>query len=308
MPRHAVTVAAFHIGQYPVTNAEYACFLAAGGYEDERWWDTAAARDWRLGIGTVAGIYAGVKDSVARCRTNPAFMDELRESGQWNEEHYERGVRRVRMTEAELDAHLRELYPEQRYTEPAYWRDERFHNPSQPVVGVCWYEARAYCAWLSAQTGAALRLPTEVEWEAAARGTAARRYAYGDAFDPILGNTLETRLKRPNPVGVFVAGDTPEGMSDLMGNVTEWTSSNFGAVAGVAPEFSYPYAPNDGRENPDAPPSAARVVRGGSWLSVHPFARAACRYGSRSDARLDNQGFRLVVSSPSPEPLAAGAA
>ena len=308
IPRHAVTIAPFRIGQYPVTNGEYACFLAAGGYEDDRWWDTAAGRDWRLGIGTVADIHAGVRGWVAKCRANPVLMDELREIGQWDDEQYERGQRRLRMTEAELDAHLRELYPEQRYTEPRHWRDERFNNPSQPVVGVCWYEARAYCAWLSAQLGAALRLPTEAEWEAAARGTAARRYAWGDEFDPLLVNTLETRLKRTSPVGVFVTGDTPEGVSDLTGNVFAWTSSVFGKDEDV-PEFGYPYAPNDGRENADASASAARVVRGGSWDDDHLYARASFRDRDLPFYRYYLQGFRLVISSPnSPVPLAAGAA
>jgi len=309
IPRHAVTIAPFRIGQYPVTNAEYACFMAAGGYENERWWDTAAARDWRLGIGTVAGIHTGVKHWVARCKANPALMDELWKTGQWDDEKYERGQRRVRMTEAELDTHLHELYPEQRFTEPREWRDERFNNPSQPVVGVCWYEARAYCAWLSSQTGMALRLPTEVEWEAAARGTAARRYAYGDEFDPLMGNTLETRLKRTSPVGVFVTGDTPEGVSDLTGNAFAWTSSVFGKDEEDVPEFGYPYVPNDGRENLDAPPSAARVVRGGSWVDALPYARAAFRYWYHPFFRNTFIGFRLVISAPiSPDALASGAA
>ena len=91
-------------------------------------------------------------------------------------------------------AHLAELYPGGRLHGAALLAAiERFNNPAQPVVGVCWYEARAYCAWLAAQTGVAFRLPTEVEWEAAARGQAARRYAYGDAFDPLAGNTVETQ-------------------------------------------------------------------------------------------------------------------
>ena len=64
------------------------------------------------------------------------------------------------MTEAELGRHLLETYPERRLAEPRFWRDERFNAPSQPVVGICWYEARAYCAWLSAACGEAFDLPT----------------------------------------------------------------------------------------------------------------------------------------------------
>jgi formylglycine-generating enzyme required for sulfatase activity len=295
VPRHTVSVAAFRLGRYPVTNAEFACFLAAGGYEDERWWDTAAGRNWRLGIGTAAGIHANVRDWVARCRANPESMDKLKETGQWDEEQYERGLRRVRMTEAELDAHLRELYPEQRFTEPQFWRDERFNNPSQPVVGLTWYEARAYCAWLSAQMAAPMRLPTEVEWEAAARETAARRFAYGDSFDPLAGNTLETRLRRPSPVGAFVTGDTPEGLSDMAGNVFEWTSSAFGKDFDV-PEFGYPYSADDGREDPEAATDVQRVTRGGAWFNGFTRSRAACRIDDLPDFRNFSCGFRVAAS------------
>ena len=85
-------------------------------------------------------------------------------------------------------------------------------------MGLCWHEARAYCAWLSAQTDRTYRLPTEHEWEAAARGQARRPYAYDGQFDPAKGNTAETRLKRTTPIGVFPEGDTPDGISDLAGN------------------------------------------------------------------------------------------
>ena len=74
------------------------------------------------------------------------------------------------MSEAELDAHLAELHPDGRITKPRHWHNPRFNQPSKPVVGVCWYEARAYLSWLSAQSGLTFRLPSEVEWEAAARG------------------------------------------------------------------------------------------------------------------------------------------
>ena len=105
--------------------------------------------------------------------------------------------------------------PGGRYTRPHFFDDSAFNAPLQPVVGVCWHEARAYCAWLSAQTDRTYRLPTEHEWEAAARGQARRPYAYDGQFDPAKGNTSETRLKRTTPTGVFPEGDTPDGISDL---------------------------------------------------------------------------------------------
>ena len=78
------------------------------------------------------------------------------------------------MDDAAFERALTDHWRGSRQTEPASWRDRRFNRPTQPVVGVCWYEARAYCAWLAAQSGLPVRLPTEVEWEAAMRGTAGR--------------------------------------------------------------------------------------------------------------------------------------
>ncbi|MCB9176977.1 MAG: SUMF1/EgtB/PvdO family nonheme iron enzyme [Caldilineae bacterium] len=293
MPRHEVEVARFAIGQFPVTNAEWRCFLEAGGYEDERWWDTDSARAWRRGENTAAGIHAGVREIVARCRKRPEIMDEYLAAGSWDEEIYERGQKRLAMSAEELDAHLIELYPGGRHIEPAFWRDARFNHPSQPVVGIGWYEARAYLSWLSAQSGMVFRLPTEVEWEVAARGVAGRRYAYGDAFDRLRGNTAETRIRQTTPVGVFPGGDTPEGLCDLIGNLFEWTSSAFGRGTDE-PEYGYPYVAADGREASETAVELIRVVRGGSWYMGRSNARAAYRDFDRPDGRDYGLGLRVV--------------
>lgn len=110
--------------------------------------------------------------------------------------------------------------------EPLLWQDPSFNQPNQPVVGICLYEARAYCCWLSAQTGWPTRLPTEAEWEAAARGRSGRRWPWGDAdAESGLINDDEAHLRRTSPVGVFPLSDTPEGMVDASSNVWEWTTS-----------------------------------------------------------------------------------
>lgn len=298
LPRHTVRLGPFQIGRYPVTNAEWGCFMTAGGYEDARWWDTAAGRRWREGRGTAAGIHADIREWLARFRGRPEFLAELVASGQLDDEAGERWRRRLAMSATALELHLGEAYPEQRLTAPRYWRDERFNGPSQPVVGICWYEARAYCSWLSAQSGMTVGLPTEAEWEAAARGLPARRYAGGDAFHPLMGNTAETRLRQTSPVGVFPAGDTPEGVGDLTGNVFEWTASLLGEDS-VQPRFGYPYHAGDGRENPDAAPEVLRVGRGGSWYYTHPYARAASRDFALPAIWNYNSGFRLAVSGGS---------
>ena len=294
VPGHEVAIEAFEIGQFPVTNAEWACFQEAGGYEDERWWDTEAGRAWRSGENTAAGIHDGVKRFVAKCRERPEMMDDLLAAGSWDEEMYERAQKRLAMSEAELDAHLRELYPGGRHTEPAFWRDGRFNRSSQPVVGICWYEARAYLSWLTEQSGLTFRLPTEVEWETAARGALGRRYAYGDDFDALKSNTSGTHIRQTTPIGVFPDGDTPEGVTGLTGNVLEWTSSAYGEDLD-ATEFPYPYDRTDGREDPDAPAGCQRVSRGGSWTYDLSIALAAYRVIIHPDLRYLNVGFRVVV-------------
>jgi formylglycine-generating enzyme required for sulfatase activity len=282
MPRHEVALAAFHIARFPVTNAEWSCFLEAGGYEDERWWDTAASRAWRRGEGTEEGSRANVTIGIQHFRDRSGLLEQLHDNGQLEDRIYDRWRQRLAMNEAELEAHLAELYPDRRLIEPRHWRNPALNNPSQPVVGISWYELRAFAGWLAAQSGLPFRLLSEVEWEAAARGVAGRNFAYGDDFDPLRCNVNPTHLRRSTPVGVFVEGDTPAGVSDLSGNVQEWTSTAFGDLRldpqGHAPRFKYPYSATDGREQADTGPEIGRVVRGGSWDFSPAFARAAARH------------------------------
>jgi formylglycine-generating enzyme required for sulfatase activity len=179
---------------------------------------------------------------------------------------------------------LAKSFPPGRQTQPRFWLDPTFNNPSQPVGGICWFEARAYCAWLSAQTSQRFRLPTEVEWEAAARGKQGRRYAFGDDFDASRCNTLETHIRRATPIGVFPGGVTPEGIVDLTGNVWEWTSSQ--------PQ-PYPYTISDNREN-HKDDRALRVLRGGSCGYFLSYARAFYRFPNVPGFRLGNAGLRVV--------------
>jgi formylglycine-generating enzyme required for sulfatase activity len=192
------------------------------------------------------------------------------------------------MSDAEFEELLDGWYPGGRKASPATGMTRRTTTPVQPVVGICWHEARAYCAWLSAQTGQLWRLPSEAEWEAAARGRDGRRYAWGDDFDPVRCNTFESHVRGTTPIGVFPGGDTPEGLVDLSGNVWEWTSSAY---------HPYPYAADSLREDPQTT-DARRVVRGGSWNLNRDGARCASRNHSDPGARNGNLGLRLVCVSP----------
>ncbi|MBI3271584.1 MAG: SUMF1/EgtB/PvdO family nonheme iron enzyme [Planctomycetes bacterium] len=157
---------------------------------------------------------------------------------------------------------------------------------THPVVGVSWGDAMAYCRWLSEAAGPQYRLPTEAEWEWAARGTDARRYPWGEDWRPGLANDESARLRVTTPVGVFPAGANPEGCLDLAGNVWEWCSSLYA---------KYPYKAADGREALDA--DGARVLRGGAWYGDGVGVRAAYRSDRDPGGRRVSVGFRVVVGA-----------
>ena len=144
------------------------------------------------------------------------------------------------------------------------------------------------------------KLPTEAQFEAAARGADGREYPYGSPFDVKRSNTFESHIRRTTPVGIF-DNATLEGAFDLTGNVYTWTTSIYDQDV-----YPYPYRADDGRENLRS--NARRVLRGGSWFSLSlNFARAVSRFSSRPDYRLSDLGFRLCrVRAPSQSLVAGG--
>lgn len=175
---------------------------------------------------------------------------------------------------------------------PGFWHDPLLNRPGQPVVGVSWYEAVAFCSWLGTRDGGTYRLPTEAEWEYAARGAnSARNFPWGDRFEPGRANTVEAGLGTTSPVTQFPAGVSPFGVWDMAGNVFEWTLSKWG-VNWQELQFPYPYRPNSECEAMEG--SGARVMRGGSWFN--PYQEALCAYRSRylAGSRGSNIGFRVL--------------
>jgi len=171
-PQHEVTLEAYRIGKFPITNAQYAEFVAAGGYSKRRYWTTAG---W-----------------------------ERKERDGWTGAHD--------------------------YGLP-------YTLAQHPVVGVSWYEATAFCCWLTEHlresgelsSDETVELPTEEQWEKAARGTDGRIYPWGDEPDPTRANYSDTKIGTTSAVGSFPSGASPYGVEDMSGNVWEWCQTEWGS-------------------------------------------------------------------------------
>lgn len=165
-----------------------------------------------------------------------------------------------------------------------------------PVAQMSWYDATAFCRWLSEETGQQFRLPSEAEWEKAARGTDARLYPWGkDAPDERRCN-FGHRGGDTTPVTQYRAGVSPFGTWDMAGNVWEWTTSLWGQKT-AASAFPYRYNASDGRENLDAPATIARMLRGGGLDDDVPSVRCASRSWNEPGFRGRCVGFRVAMST-----------
>ncbi len=168
-------------------------------------------------------------------------------------------------------------------------------GPDHPVVNVTWDDAQVFCRWLSQRSDLAVRLPSEAEWEKAARGTDGRIYPWGDEPPSEERCNFGDSVKATTPVGTYPAGASPYGILDMAGNVWEWTNTLW-HPSGERTSFRYPYNARDGREDLSA--SGLRVLRGGAFLVDAGYVRCACRYWFDPVFRDRYVGFR-VVASPS---------
>jgi len=236
-----------YVGRYPVTNVQFALFIAAGGYENPKYWS-----------------------------------GEDEDSAAW----------RWRMTE-----HNVSWRGEGPVAQPEYWDHPRFGRSRRgyPVVGVSWYEASAYAAWLTEllrrrrageelepvyqgliaglpEHVAVVRLPADEEWVAAAGGAQGDRYPWGQDWDESRANTEEGGIRGTTPVAMYPSGRSPDGVWDMGGNVWEWVATWYGK------EREY------------------RILRGGSWDVDPRGARVGVRVGVGPDDSGPDLGFRLVGS------------
>jgi formylglycine-generating enzyme required for sulfatase activity len=171
---------------------------------------------------------------------------------------------------------------------------------NHPVVQVIWKDAQAFCDWLNREhdstlpRGLVFRLPTEAEWEKAARGTDGRMYPWGDAFDARNCNLSESGLGRTTLAGLYSPqGDSPFGCADMTGNIWEWTASLWGKDVGK-PDYGYPYKPQDGRQSQSAGDDVLRILRGGSFNDLARIVRAAVRNGDL--LAYSSYGFRVALA------------
>ncbi len=200
----------YSIGKYPVTNAQYATFIEADGYNQRQWWTDAGWETKQQGL-----VFDFSKfESVA---TN------------------------------------------QPWTEPRYWNDSQWNGSEQPVVGVTWYEAVAFCQWLSDVSGENIMLPTEDQWQYAAQGDDGRTYPWGNDWDCTRCNNSVKPCQShgTSPVRQYEGlGDSPFGAVDMAGNVWEWCLTTY-----------------ESKTN-DLNGDVTRVIRGGGWFY---FSTADCR-------------------------------
>ncbi|HEX7183933.1 MAG TPA: SUMF1/EgtB/PvdO family nonheme iron enzyme [Thermoanaerobaculia bacterium] len=187
--------------------------------------------------------------------------------------------------------------------EPDRWRDRRFSSPDQPVVGVSWMDAMTFCRWLSQASSRHVVLPSEAQWEFAARGTDGREYPWGNK-PPNEARAyfgLEDQIGQPVPVGSFPAGRGPFGNLDQAGNVWEWCRDAWDERA-----YAYQRRGRDGKEPLDpvvrkeeAGQDVWRVLRGGSWFYSAEYLRSACRSYYTARVRFQGAGFRVAAAPAS---------
>lgn len=222
-----VEVRPFAIATYPVTNQQYAPFIAAGGYTQRDWWSNEG---W-----------------------------QLRQRHDW--------------------------------TQPRYWTDRDWSAADRPVVGVSWYEAMAFCRWLSAQTGQPITLPTEAQWQRAAQGDDGREFPWGSVPPTDQRCNWSRHVDETTPVNAYPAGASPYGVMDMSGNVWEWLLTGW-QTGTTSDHVADSYEP--------------RLLRGGCWSSDSPLSlRVFHRHPGDPNARMQPKernlvtvGFRYVLAQP----------
>lgn len=176
----------------------------------------------------------------------------------------------------------KEMVPSKTWRHPSGPDSDVLRKNDHPVRHVSWQDAQAFCQW------AKVRLPSEAEWEKAARGTDSLAFPWGNQAPTSELCNFSNYVSDTTPVGHYPKGASPYGILDMAGNEWEWTSSQYKA---------YPYDPKDGREN--LIDEAPRVLRGGSFYETSSLVRCAARYEGSPEGRFASGGFRVGIARPS---------
>lgn len=163
-------------------------------------------------------------------------------------------------------------------------------EPELPVRSVRYGEAIAFCAWLAQRIGSRVVLPSELQWERAARGSDGREYPWGNQWAAGLANTAEAEIGTPTPVGSYPRGASPFGLLDMAGNVDEWTRTRYAPYPGAP--YTVPAIEDWALD--------VHVTRGGSYLQGRDLARCARRHGLYYEHALAGTGFRVVRETSCP--------
>jgi formylglycine-generating enzyme len=167
---------------------------------------------------------------------------------------------------------------------PPFWNEPQFQNPEQPVVGTSWHDAVSFCDWLGRLSGCRYRLPTEAEWERAARGgVEGAPYAWGDAAPETLPNYAARWREGPEPAGLYAPN--AYGLFNMGDNIHEWCADWYD------PRY-YEHSP---ARNPTGPgPGGRKASRGGSWRHHIKVSRCAARSSIPPEFKYADYGFRVA--------------
>ncbi|MEO3939347.1 SUMF1/EgtB/PvdO family nonheme iron enzyme [Dermatophilaceae bacterium Soc4.6] len=250
-PAFETNIGPLRVSKYPVTNFEFGRFIVAAGYETTRYWTQQGDR-WRTQDGP--------------------FIDELSSIVEASfGVHYSKDVEGRFMTLLDHTNLVHEFCQTLLLrNRPLYWLDARFNHPNQPVVGINWWEASAYCSWLTEELRGSnvisesevCTLLSEEEWEYCARGIGRSSYPWGDDWTEDSAHVRRTDgwLTRSTSIGTFPWSCSPFGLHCMVGNVWEWCSSSAREYA-VGPFAEVSTNVLD------------RVTRGSSWLAKEPLTR-----------------------------------
>jgi formylglycine-generating enzyme required for sulfatase activity len=263
----------FRIGKFLVTNLQYHEFIADGGYTNVEYWKSPRALGWLKGEKSV--------------------IDELR--AHWIStvyQHHEKEIRDGEISTSMLEDEAERRIAPRQY--PFYWNDRRFNQTNQPIIGINYWEAAAYCEWATQKGHAAstlnpimkVCLPTEFEWECASRPRNDDRvYPWGNLWNEqhahVSSNLLN--IRQPAPVGIYLEPklDVP---LDMAGNVWEWMAT-----------LNFPYAPEHDKLRLSDNSIEERVVKGSSWYNTPNLSACSARAIDRAYNLFYDVGFRIII-------------